>query len=327
MITLSDILLGVLLPAGVAAAVILRGRLIGGARAARAAVPLGVGGGFVAGHAALLGVPRVPPLEAVNWLFYAAIVLGAVGMIDLLLSAPSPRRNSGTTAYGEPAPGAILDYDAADRPALRGAWGLALRLLGVLALGLVLTWLLTRPLLVFHWTGSAGPVWIGGIGAVMAVVWLLLDRLADRTDGRPSLVVALAGVSAVSGAVIAMSGSQKLGQTTGLLTAGLFAAAVLSLPMRKLQAGRGVVLVYALLQTALIAVATEHLYASLATAHALLLLVAAPLAWLGELVPARRPRLRATARVAAAMVPATVAAILAGILFARAANEYPGYSY
>jgi hypothetical protein len=27
------------------------------------------------------------------------------------------------------------------------------------------------------------------------------------------------------------------------------------------------------------------------------------------------------------MTPATVAAILAGILFARAANEYPGYSY
>jgi hypothetical protein len=83
-----------------------------------------------------------------------------------------------------------------------------------------------------------------------------------------------------------------------------------------------VVLVYVVLHTSLVVTASEHVYASLLTFHAALLLLAAPMAWLGQAVPARRPKTRAAVQVVAAVAPAAVAAILAARAFARAATDY-----
>ena len=72
--TRDDILLGAMVPAGVAAAVVLLGWLVGG-RTLRASVPLGAGLGFMTGHALLWHVPSLRPVESIDWLFYAACQL------------------------------------------------------------------------------------------------------------------------------------------------------------------------------------------------------------------------------------------------------------
>ena len=85
------------------------------------------------------------------------------------------------------------------------------------------------------------------------------------------------------------------------------------------------VVVYATLQTSLVVTASEHAYASLTTPNAILLLLAAPLGWLGLLVPAHRAGARAAAQVAAMVAPAAAAAILAALAFARAAQDYSDF--
>jgi hypothetical protein len=62
-------------------------------------------------------------------------------------------------------------------------------------------------------------------------------------------------------------------------------------------------------------------YAGLVTPHAVLLLLAAPAAWLGQIVPGRRNRTRAAVCLAAAVAPGAIAAILAARAFAQAAKD------
>src|SRR5688572_16192240 len=94
MITPRDILLGVLLPAAIAALVVLGGALFGPVwRLRRALVPLGIGVACSAAFAALMQrVPPVPPLDSVDWLFYVALVVGAVASVDAIFwDQPKPR--------------------------------------------------------------------------------------------------------------------------------------------------------------------------------------------------------------------------------------------
>lgn len=295
MITARDILLGVLLPAAVAAmTVLLCALFVRSWRLRSAPVPLGIGLAFAAGFAALMQrVPPVPPLDSVDWLCYAALVTGAVAAID------SMSWESVSNVF-----------------ALR-----LLRFAVVLYLSCVLVWLLVRPLLVFNWTGRSGYLWIAAITITMAMIWLALDTLAQRAGGR-ALAFAMASVAALTALTVMLSGSQKLGQLGGMLTAALFAVAVLGIFFPGVPVARGMVLVYATLHTSLVVTASEHVYASLRTPHAVLLLAAAPLAWLGQLAPARRPRTRAAVQILATALPAAVAAILAAFAFARDATDY-----
>src|SRR5688572_16651990 len=148
MITARDILLGVLLPAAVAAVTVLIGALFRPSRLRRALVPLGIGLGFAAGFVALLQrVPPVPPLDSVDWLCYAALAAGAVAAID-----------------------SMSWHGVSNIFALR-----LVRFVAALILSSVLVWLLVRPLLVFNWTGRTGYLWIAGITITMALIWLALD--------------------------------------------------------------------------------------------------------------------------------------------------------
>ena len=322
MITARDILWGVLLPAGVAAAVVFVGALFGRLwRPRRALVPLGVGAGFSAGFAALMQrVPPAPPLDSVDWLFYAAVVVGAVGAIDSFFwDVPAARYAA------EPPDARVLEYARDELAAPRKSLPSAIARFGVvLALSAVLVWLLVRPLLVFNWTGSSGPARIALVTLVTFLLWLALDALAARAGGR-AMAVGLAIVAALSAVTVMLSGSQKLGQLGGLLTSALFAAAVAGLFFPRLLTARGIVLVYVMLHTSLALTASEHVYASLTTLNAILLLIAAPLGWIGLLVPARRSATRAAAQLAAMVVPAAAAAILAALAFARAAQDYSDF--
>ena len=320
MITGQDILRGVLLPAAVAALVVLAGALFGPAwRVRRALVPLGAGVAFSAAFAALMQrVPPVPPLDSVDWLFYAALVIGAVAAVDSVFWREQPAL-PGAAPQRETR---VLDYSTPDLHAPRtSTFAQLVRFLVVIALAAVLVWLLVRPLLVFSWTGRSGYYWIGGIALTMSLLWLALDVLARRAGGR-TLALVMATAAALSALTILLSGSQKLGQLGGMLTAALFAVAVVGMFLPRASVARGMVPVYAALQTSLVVTASEHVYASLLTPHAILLLVAAPMAWLGQVVPARRPRTRAAVQLVAGVAPAAVAAILAARAFARAATDY-----
>lgn len=46
------------------------------------AMPLAAGVGFVAGYYELSGVPRLPPLDGTDWLFWAAIPVTGLGVVD-----------------------------------------------------------------------------------------------------------------------------------------------------------------------------------------------------------------------------------------------------
>ena len=322
MITARDILWGVLLPACVAAAAVLLGALLGRMwRLRRAMVPLGTGVAFATGFAALLQrVPPVPPLDSVDWLFYAALVVGAAGAVDSIFWD----RRGASEAHAPYDPGPLTYAREEARLPRGGAAYWVARFVLALALSAGLAWLLVRPLLVFNWTGSAGYVRIALIALGMSLLWLALDALARLAGGR-AMAVGLAIVAALSSLTVMLSGSQKLGQLGGLLTSATFAVAILGLFFPNPVTARGMVLVYVMLQTAIVVTASEHVYASLTTLNAILLLLAAPLGWLGLLMPARRLVARVAVQLVGMVVPAAVAATLAALAFARAAQDYSDF--
>src|SRR5688500_18068111 len=71
-------LLGLLLPAVLAAAALAA---VGAWRRWAWAMPLAVGAGFVVGFA-LIGVPRLPPRDGTDWLFWLAPAATALGVVD-----------------------------------------------------------------------------------------------------------------------------------------------------------------------------------------------------------------------------------------------------
>jgi hypothetical protein len=80
MLTVDEALRVVLAPLLVAAAVAAVGRW----RQWPWAMPVAVGAGFLAGYA-LVGVPRLPPLDGTDWLFWLALPVTALGVIDALI--------------------------------------------------------------------------------------------------------------------------------------------------------------------------------------------------------------------------------------------------
>ncbi len=292
MITTRDIVVGVLLPALVSGLVVFIGRLLGG-RAARAAASLGVGIGFVVAYGALFGVPSIQPLDSIDWLFFAAIVAGALGAIDAWFWTST-----------------------------RVRWRFLARALVVVALSVSLVWLLARHLLVFEWIGWRGPVHIGLIALMMTLVWAFTDLL-HRRSGAFSLNLTLACVTGIASAAIAMSGTIRFGQIGGILFATLAAVATLGILFFRNPTPPGAALVFSALYVGLVSASSQLflIYGGLAHLNAALLLLAPVCAWLGELVPSRNATVRASARLVAALLPATVAATLAAIEFARLQSE------
>jgi hypothetical protein len=286
-LTRDDILLGALVPAGVAAAIVLVGWLVGG-RWLRASVALGAGLGFMTGHALLWHVPSLRPVESIDWLFYASAAAGLLGAIEALLSA-------------------------GQRSITRAGAHAAI----VLCLAVLMAWLVSRPLLVFSWTGWIRPLGIGIIAVILLLIWLSLAKAASRSREAISIHIALFAMSALASVTCAMSGSVKIGQIGGLLTAALAGVAAMSWTGAPAATG-----VFAFVYVGVIASASEQLYAGLSHFHAALLL-AGPLGmWLGELLPGHRPFLRGVATVVGAVILPALAAILAGIAFARADAGY-----
>jgi hypothetical protein len=84
MLTGRELLYSIGLPVAVSALI----ALIGLWRRWAWAMPVAAGAGFLAGYYALSGVPRLPPRDGTDWLFWAAIPVTGLGVLD----AAVPRR-------------------------------------------------------------------------------------------------------------------------------------------------------------------------------------------------------------------------------------------
>src|SRR3954468_14151550 len=84
MLTLRELQFAIALPVGVAALI----ALVGFWRRWTWAMPVAAGAGFLAGYVALSGIPRLPPSDGSDWLFWAVIPVTGLGVLDALL----PRR-------------------------------------------------------------------------------------------------------------------------------------------------------------------------------------------------------------------------------------------
>jgi hypothetical protein len=82
MLTTREILCAILLPAVVAALI----AAVGFWRRWAWTMPAAVGVGFLAAYVALSGVPKLPPRDGTDWLFWAAIPLVVLGIVDALTS-------------------------------------------------------------------------------------------------------------------------------------------------------------------------------------------------------------------------------------------------
>jgi hypothetical protein len=180
---------------------------------------------------------------------------------------------------------------------------------------------------------SVGDAWlyIGGMAIGLAVVWVLLERIATRSKSR-AVPLSLAMTCGAAGVTIMLSGYATGGQLGFPLSAAVAAAAVASLASAKLNRstggiGVGVVMLFGLL-------VLGRCFGDLTTAHALLLFFAPLLAWIGELRPFTKLRAwqRGLLQLLAVAIPLAIVVIQAQRQFAAdsqspvsASDPYSGY--
>jgi hypothetical protein len=243
-----------------------------------------VSAGFVAGYALLLGWPELPPLDAIDWLFYVAPALALVGLWQVL--------------RGVDLAGRVTSL--------------------IVVLGAVLL-LVAWPVVTsdHRWAHSARlELQIASVVAIAALV--PLDALAYRVSAARLYAILLA-TSAPAAITLLLSGSQRFGQIGGLLAgcaAGGLAASVL---LGRAAVARGTIVVFGVLLAGL--VWCGRLYADLAAGNALVLAAAPGAAWLGYLVPARAgwwPRV--LVQFGAVLAIAAIAVVRAWLVFVEQAE-------
>lgn len=268
------LLLGVALPAAVAAAVLLvvgrRGgpceRASGGCWGGAVAI----GAGYLAGHVLVMGRPTFPPPEVTAWLFYLTW----------------------------PVMGAAVVKGRRTRWAVRAAVSGAA------------VWLLLRPIARHSWGMGECVLGLGGLFAAMLVFWSQMEGLAHRAKGVSlplSLFVAVAG----AGAVLLLSGSVVLSRLCGALSAALAAAALVAWRRPGVSlAGGGVSVVAVLFASLLIC---GYFYVQASATSVILLALAPAVAWVGQVPGVRRitPWKIAIVRIAAVLVPVGAAVTIA----------------
>jgi hypothetical protein len=267
-----------------------------------AAVALGAG--YAAGHArvmatggALAGWPSLPPIDAVDWLAWLAIAAAAAAGMDRILRRP--RRGGGGQV-------------ATERPYAPLGW---VGRLGTFAVAVLAPWLILKPALPRE--SPPVPEWTAVLLFLPLVLFVPFETLAARRPGpRLPLIFAIALLG--TSASLLVSGSLRLAQLAGCLTAALGAALGISLWRRDFTlAGGGVV-------TGILGglILAGRLYSELPFASAILLALSFLAAFLGDIgrywllerfVRSWRPRPRAAslASIAAAIVAAAGATAVA----------------
>jgi hypothetical protein len=229
---------------------------------------IGVGNGFFVG-CLLLGLkPRWPPQEGVDRLLF--LLLPATIVVEIL--------------------GAIVSRPRWLAWALRAAIAVAAgRILLHGSVYLVPSSVPVDPASPGSHAWSLSETWLylGGMAAGLAVVWILLERLATRSLSRV-VPHALALACGAAGVTIMLSGYATGGQMGFPLSGAIGAAALASLVSPKLgesagAIGVGVVMLFAML-------VLGRFFGDLTTPHAVLLFFAPLLAWVGELPLSKKLR-------------------------------------
>jgi hypothetical protein len=238
-------------------------------------LPLAVGGGYLAGHTAVLGLPPWPPLERSDYLWYLTLLIIALGLVEALVKLPAVPR-----------------------------WGLRTLLWGTVLV------LLVWPQLKNDWQGNARIAWLAGLGAAGLLFWAALTSQAERLP-RAELPLLLVALAVGSGLVLFWSGSLSYAQQAGALGAAL-GAAVLAAWWQPAPLARGAGSVAAVLFLALWLLG--YFSAEMPASCGVLLLLSVPLAWLGQVPPLRqrlRPWQAILARAVLGLLPIIAAVVVA----------------
>ena len=184
------------------------------------------------GHFLIAGWTPFPPADTTNWLPYFALA------------------------------SAVLGAFCAVRPIAAWARVIIFALVSMGALRLLL-----KPKFQYGWSLGEGWLWVAGLACAMVLLASVLDKLARRPGTAVEMPVFLLIVSAGLSGTLMLSGSMLLGQFAAVLTATLFGALVFT--ARKVALGRGIVPVFSLLVSALLA--SGYFFAELPAASAVLL--------------------------------------------------------
>lgn len=281
---LETALLGVLAPAGTAAAVLLvasrpwRDRT-SGAPPARWGAGLAIGLSFAVAYVVTQGWPPLPPdLGVKQWLFYGGLFGGFYGVYEGL----AERRSLLTRAV-----------------------------LAVAAPVLLLQFMREH-----HWTLSESILWTGGLAAVLFLSWLALEALSRRRPGAP-VPLGWALSTGLGAGALHLSGSFHLAQLAGALCTALAACSLLGYLRPGIRLAPDGIAPLALLHFGL--VWAGRFASKLSFAGFALLSIAPLLAWSGELLPASRRRWRVWTTV----LGPSLAALVALLLEYAAAPESP----
>jgi hypothetical protein len=249
---------------------------------------LGLGAGFVASYLTLMPRPAFPPVEATQWLPYAAIAASVLGLLEGLVRLPSVMR-----------------------------WLLRAVLAGVLVAVMVLPIREGR-----SWGLPMACVCILGLTAGALLLWWNLEAVATRITGAAvplSLAVFTVGLG-----IVCVSSFWAMGGLLAIsLAVGCFALAVAGLAAREPSMARGGIGVAAIL---LLGIGLDSYFYSNLTLTSATLLALTPLTlWVGWLPPLRRLRRWQAALICALaiLVPTGVTAGLAlkGYLAESASSE------
>ncbi len=255
MFTSGDLWAGAVVPMAITAAVLILGwratrRRLGACESRSWAGPLAVGAGFAGGYWSLFGRGEIPPLDVTEWLFFLTLPLVVLGTLDALMRFPMHGRLAASVAA------ALLALSLLSWPIVATGDGVQNEAAVVVVLGALLS-----------------------VGCITS-----LEALAVRISGaRLSAVLLVAAVPASM--AIVLSGSQRLGQTAGVLAATQAGTLVASVVLGRAAVGRATVLIFVILYAGLMLCGC--VYASLTPTNALILFLAPNMAWLAWRWPGR----------------------------------------
>ena len=281
MITLQDILYGVLLPAAIALTVMLVAW-----RPWSSGSPKGYWGGALAIGAAFIAAlinmqprPAFPPALAEDWLFHVAWMVVIVGLVLAFVKVP-----------------------------------FAVRAVIAAVTSAAVTYLVLQPLIKRTWSAQESAIWVGSISAGMTLVFVLHEWISEKKhDASVPLVMAL--TAGGLGLFMMFSNSQSYGQRAGVLAAATAAITVVAIWSKKLSLARGGVLAFVLLFGGLLT--TCYAYPDKVVPYRLLLIAAAPIVGLLPAITPLKGWKRWTAVVLLTALPLGGALLPAGLQFMK----------
>lgn len=296
MFSVTNLLLGNVLPLLLAVIVLIlaaRPRQHGDRPRGAWGGPLGLVAALVAGFAVIAGgLPALPPAAVIGWVFWSAILLGLVGVVQSLPPWPPRRR-----------------------------WVPMAETLVTLLVCCCLMGLLIPPAIRDQWSSTQRGLWLGGLGLGATAWWFVFERLARHRSVMASLTMALAG-TAIS-ILLLLTAGIVYARVAGVLAGAAGVALPVLLLFPALTLRHGTAFVFAPLAFGMLGMGlflsddatplTPVMFALVASAPVLM--------GLSLLLPIRRVGLRWTLALVVLIAPLATAAALATPAFFRSIDE------